>query len=171
MLRFNKTGVGRLIFKVNSLVEPEVIDAIYEAAQTGMQIDLLVRGVCALRPGLPEFSKNLRVTSVVGRYLEHSRVLYFENGGDPEVLIGSADLMRRNIYRRIEVLCPVQKPEFVSYLRNEVLEHYLQDVANTWIMGSDGTYKRRTGPSPEFQVQTYFMEHPGTKSLFPPEHE
>lgn len=171
VLRFNKTGVGRLIFKVNSLVEPEVIDAIYEAAQTGMQIDLLVRGVCALRPGLPELSKNLRVSSVVGRYLEHSRVLYFENGGEPEVLIGSADLMRRNIYRRIEVLCPIQKPAFIDYIRNDILEHYLQDVANTWIMGSDGTYKRKTATGPDFQAQTYFMEHPGTKQLFPPEHE
>jgi polyphosphate kinase len=171
VLRFNKTGIGRIIFKVNSLVEPEVIDAIYEAAQTGMQIDLLVRGVCALRPGLPELSKNLKVTSLVGRYLEHSRVLYFENGGEPEVLIGSADLMRRNIYRRIEVLAPVQKPEFVAHIRNEILEHYLQDTSNTWIMGSDGTYRRRTATGPEFTAQSWFMEHPGTKSLFPPEHE
>jgi polyphosphate kinase len=171
VLRFNKTGSGRLIFKVNSLVEPEVIDAIYEAAQTGMQIDLIVRGVCALRPGLPELSKNVRVTSVVGRYLEHSRILYFENGGEPEVLVGSADLMRRNIYRRIEVLAPIQKPEFISHIRNEILEPYLQDVANTWVMNSDGTYKRRTAAGPDFQVQTYLMEHPGTRALFPPEHE
>lgn len=169
--KFQKTGVGRLIFKVNSLVEPELIDAIYEAGQTGMQIDLIVRGICTLRPNLPDLSPNVRVFSVVGRYLEHSRILYFENGGEPEVLIGSADLMRRNLHRRIEVMCPVEKPELIAHIRDEILASYLKDTVNTWVMHSDGTYRRKPALGAEFQVQTYFMEHPDTRSLYPPEHD
>lgn len=172
VVTYKKTGVGRLIFKLNSLVEPEIVDALYEAGQAGMRVDLLVRGICCLRPGLADLSPNIRVVSIVGRYLEHSRVLYFENGGDPEVYIGSADLMRRNLYRRIEVLAPIEKPELIAHIRDEILENYLQDTANTWVMQSDGSYRRRVATaSPEFQAQSYFMDQPGTKLLFPPEHD
>jgi len=167
--KFQKTGKGHLIFKMNSLVEPEIIDALYEAAQSGVPIDLLVRGICALRPGLPDLSKTIRVHSVVGRYLEHSRILYFENGGEPEVFIGSADLMRRNLYRRIEVLVPVEKPELISHIRDEILDAYLRDTVNTWVMNADGSYKRRAASGSPFQVQQYFMEHPDTKTLYPSE--
>jgi len=165
--KFTKTGIGHIIFKVNSLVEPEIIDALYDASQAGLPIDLLVRGVCALRPGVPELSKNIRVSSLVGRFLEHSRLLYFENGGNPEVFLGSADLMRRNLYRRIEVLVPVEKPEFISYIRDELLQKYMEDQANTWDMQSDGSYKRRSTTGREFSVQNYFIEHPGSKIIFP----
>lgn len=169
--KHEKKGGGRIIFKANSLVEPEVIEALYDAGNAGVEIDLLIRGVCCIRPNLPELSRNIRVSSLVGRYLEHSRIFYFGNAGEPEVFIGSADLMRRNLYRRIEVLTPVQRPELISYVKNEILDHYLQDNTNTWNMMADGTYKRRVPDGAEFQAQTYFMEHPGTKLLFPPEHD
>jgi polyphosphate kinase len=167
--KFQKTGVGRIILKLNSLVEPEMIDALYDAGKTGMSIDLLVRGICTLRPGIENLSPNVRVFSLVGRYLEHSRILYFENGGDPEVFIGSADIMRRNLYRRIEVLAPIENPQLIAHIRDEILANYLKDTINTWQMSADGSYKRRLGSAPDFQAQNYFMENPSTKVLFPSE--
>lgn len=163
---FKKTGQGRIVMKLNALVDPEVIEALYSAAQVGVQIDLIVRGICALRPGLPDLSPNVRVLSVVGRFLEHSRILYFENGGSPEVFIGSADMMRRNLHRRVEVMVPVERPELIAHIRDEILENYLRDTTNTWMMQADGSYKRRAAGSPEFSVQQYFTENPTGKTLF-----
>ena len=134
-------GNGRLIFKMNSLVDPRMIRKLYQASQAGVQIDLIVRGMCCLRPGIPKVSENIRVISVVGRFLEHSRVYYFYNGGQERIYLGSADLMPRNINWRVEVLFPVQDLRLVRYLRDSVLETYF--IANTKarLMQADGSYK------------------------------
>ena len=139
---FQATGKGHIVFKVNSLVDPEVIDALYEASAVGVPIDLIVRGICCLRPGVEGLSKTIRVRSILGRFLEHSRVYWFENGGTPDVLIGSADLMPRNLDRRIETLVPVRAKKLVSHLRTVVLEAYLHDQTNAWTLDADGLYKR-----------------------------
>ncbi len=133
---------ARLIFKVNSVVDPEVIGLLYQASQAGVRIDLLVRGMCCLRPGVKGISENINVTSIVGRYLEHSRVFYFLNDGQEEIYMGSADLMERNLYHRVEVVFPLERPEHVRYLRDQVLETYLHDNVRARIMQPDGKYKR-----------------------------
>ena len=133
---------GRIIFKMNSLVDRQMIALLYEASQAGVTIDLLVRGICCLRPGVPGVSETISVTSVVGRFLEHSRIYYFGNGGDPCVYIGSADLMPRNLDRRVEVLAPVEDPALIARLRDEILGTYLADNMRARWMRADGTYER-----------------------------
>jgi polyphosphate kinase len=133
---------GRLILKTNALVDKSMIRLLYRASAAGVQIDLIVRGICCLRPGVEGVSENIRVRSVVGRFLEHSRIYYFGNGGRPEVYLGSADLMPRNIDRRVEVLFPVEDAQYVRYLREEVLETYLRDNVKARLMMPDGTYVR-----------------------------
>ena len=118
---------GHLIFKVNSLVDKEIIKLLYRASQAGVKVDLLVRGICCLRPGIAGISENIRVISIVGRFLEHSRCYYFRNGGQDEIYLGSADLMPRNIDRRVEVLFPVQDAAIIHYLRDEMLAAYQRD--------------------------------------------
>ncbi len=139
---FRQTGRGRIAFKLNSLVDTEVIDALYEASQAGISVDLIVRGICCLRPGVEGLSENIRVVSVVGRFLEHSRVYYFENGGEEEALIGSADMMRRNLDRRIEVLVPVSDPDQIDYLRDAVIGLALEDNKKAWQGLPNGDYQR-----------------------------
>jgi polyphosphate kinase len=156
---------GRIIWKLNALVDPEVIDALYEASQAGVEIDLIVRGVCTLRPGVPGMSENIRVLSLVGRFLEHSRIYYFQNGDSPDVLIGSADAMRRNLDRRIEALVPVERPQLIEHIRHQVLQPCLDDTANAWDLAADGTYHHRTAPKP-YDSQTWFIAHPATKAQF-----
>ena len=133
---------ARMILKMNALVDFETSSLLYEASRAGVDIDLIVRGMCILRPNVPGVSDNIRVRSIVGRFLEHSRIFYFENGGDPTVLIGSADLMRRNLDHRVEVLVPVLDHEHLEYLRDEVLEAYLRDNVKAREMCADGTYRR-----------------------------
>ncbi|WP_242394760.1 polyphosphate kinase 1 [Anaeromyxobacter oryzisoli] len=133
---------GHLVFKVNAVVEREMIEVLMRAARAGVRIDLLVRGVCSLRPGLPGLTDRIRVTSIVGRFLEHSRIFWFRNAGAEEVYLGSADLMHRNLVRRVEVLFPVTDPELVRYLRDDVLETYLKDNVRARRMRPDGTYER-----------------------------
>ncbi len=159
-----KHGDGRLIFKMNSLVDRAMIKAIYRAAQAGVRVDLLIRGVCCLRPGVPGISDGVRVTSVVGRYLEHSRIYYFHNGGDEEIYLGSADLMPRNLDRRVEVLFPIDDPSLRAYLRNDVLEACMHDTVNARELRADGTYVRvRPVPGEQpFDSQAYFMLQPKT---------
>ena len=118
---------ARLIFKINSLVDRKMIALLYEASQAGVRCDLVVRGICCLRPGVPGVSDNIKVTSIVGRFLEHSRIYYFHNGGAEECYLGSADLMPRNIERRVEILFPVEDPDIIRRLRYEILETYLRD--------------------------------------------
>jgi polyphosphate kinase len=133
---------GRLVFKMNALVDPEMIRWLYRASLAGVRVDLLVRGICCLRPGLPGLSDNIRVTSIVGRFLEHSRIYFFENGGEAEVYLGSADLMPRNLDRRVEVLFPVERPALVRHLRDEVLAVMLADNARARRLHPDGHWER-----------------------------
>ncbi len=132
---------ARIVAKMNSLVDKETIDALYEASRAGVQIDLIVRGTCCLVPGLPGLSEKIRVRSIVGRFLEHARVFYFENaGGQSVILIGSADWMPRNFFRRVEVLFPLEDEELRRWVAKELLPTELRDVANTRILQSNGTY-------------------------------
>ena len=135
-------GNGRLIFKMNALVDPRMIRKLYRASQAGVRIDLIVRGICCLRPQVPGVSDNIRVISIVGRFLEHSRVYYFHNDGNEEIFLGSADLMPRNINWRVEVLFPVQDKRIIRYLRDDLLETYLISNTKVRCMQPDGFYKR-----------------------------
>jgi len=132
---------ARIIAKMNALMEPQVIAALYEASRCGVQIDLIVRGVCALRPGIPEISHNIRVRSVVGRFLEHTRVFYFQNDGAENVYLSSADWMPRNFFRRVEVCFPVFDAKLKQRVIAEGLKPYLEDNVQAWDMGEDGTYR------------------------------
>ncbi len=135
---------GRIIAKMNSLVDMEMIRALYAASQKGVEIDLIIRGMCCLRPGIPGLSENIRVMSIVGRFLEHSRIFYFQNGGeDEEIYIGSADWMTRNLDRRIEVIVPIRDPGLCRYLKTDVLELLLTDNVQSWDLQPDGRYVRR----------------------------
>ena len=134
---------ARLIFKMNGLVDREMIRLLYDASKAGVRVDLLVRGVCILRPGLPGVSENIQVISIVGRFLEHSRIFFFENGGKREVYMGSADLMPRNLNERVETVFPVEDAEIVRYLREDVLETYLADNVKARLMQPDGSYIRK----------------------------
>jgi polyphosphate kinase len=130
---------ARIIAKLNSLTEPAVIQALYKASRAGVRVDLIVRGVCCLRPGLPGVSDNIEVRSIIGRFLEHSRVYYFENGGAHEIYCGSADWMDRNLHRRIEVAFPVDAPELQTRVMDD-LQSYLDDDVQAWILHPDGLY-------------------------------
>jgi polyphosphate kinase len=132
---------ARIAAKVNRLTDLNVIEALYEASQAGVKIDLIVRGACIIRPGEPGLSQTIHVRSVVGRFLEHSRIFYFANGGEEEVYIGSADWMTRNLDRRVEVVVPVVDPQSKKYLKDVVLEAYLRDNVKARVMKSDGTYE------------------------------
>lgn len=134
-------GKGRIIFRVNSLVEPQMIRALYEASLAGVEIDLIVRGMCCLRPGLAGVSENIRVRSIVGRFLEHSRVYYFGNDGKPEVWLSSADCMERNFFRRVELAFPIETRRLRQRVMRE-LKWYLADNTQAWLLGSDGRYQR-----------------------------
>jgi len=134
---------AHLIFKMNALVDPKLIRELYRASRAGVKIELLVRGICCLRPGVAGVSENIQVTSIVGRFLEHSRVYYFHNNGEEEMYIGSADLMPRNIDHRVEVLVPVRDERIIRSIRDEVLAVYLGDSVNARQMQPDGTYIRK----------------------------
>lgn len=155
-------GNGRLIFKFNALTDPDMIKLLYRASQAGVSIDLIVRGMCCLRPGVEGVSENVRVRSIVGRFLEHSRIYYFGNNGNEEVYLGSADLMQRNLDTRVETLFPIQSAEIRSVLYKRVLQTYLVDTANTSELQIDGTYRAvhaRKGEE-EFDCQDWFINHP-----------
>ena len=145
---------GRLVFKMNALVDRDMIAALVGAARAGVRVDLLVRGVCCLRPGVPGLSEGVTVTSIVGRFLEHSRVFWFHNGGAEEVYLGSADLMPRNLDRRVEVLFPVRDPDLARHLRYEVLDAYLRDNLRARRMQADGTYRRLAASGDEEPVDS-----------------
>jgi polyphosphate kinase len=134
---------ARLIFKVNSLTDLEMINLLYEASQAGVHIDLFVRGMCCLRPGMKGLSENICVTSIVGRYLEHSRIFYFFNRGHEQIYLGSADLMERNLNWRIELLFPLESPEHIRYICEEVLDTYLRDNQLAYRMQANGAYEHK----------------------------
>ncbi len=140
--RQREGGNGHLIFKCNGLTDEEMTAALYRAAQAGVRVDLLVRGVCSVRPGIPGLSDSMTVRSIVGRFLEHHRFYYFFNGGDEELYAGSADLMDRNLHRRIETLFPIKDAKLLRHLRDDVLELYLRDNVQARELQADGTYVR-----------------------------
>ncbi len=133
---------GYLIFKTNAIVDPAIIKKLYLASQAGVKIDLLVRGICCLRPGIKGLSENIRVISILGRFLEHSRIFYFYNNGQEEIYMGSADLMQRNLNQRVEILFPIQETRMIHHIRKNILDVYLSDNVKARLMKSDGTYIR-----------------------------
>ncbi len=137
-------GSGRIIAKMNSLDDPEIVLRLYQASQAGVQIDLIVRGVCRIRPGIPDKSENIRVVSVIGRFLEHHRIFHFANAGNPEYFIGSADWMQRNLDNRVEAVVPVEARTMKAQLQL-ILDTCLQDQRNAWDMQPDGRYVQRQG--------------------------
>ena len=154
-------GGGRLIFKMNSLVDREVIRALYRASIAGVEIDLIVRGICCLRPGVAGWSETIRVRSIVGRFLEHSRIYYFRNGGDEEIYLGSADMMERNLDRRVEILFPVEDMRHRATLSEQILPSYLRDTVNSQMLLADGRYQRvaqQPGATDDFDVHRWLVE-------------
>jgi polyphosphate kinase len=131
---------AHIVIKCNAITDPGSVRLLYRASRAGVKIDLVIRGVCVLRPGLPGISDNITVRSIVGRFLEHSRIWYFENDGKPEVYIGSADLMERNLNKRVEAVCPVLDTELSQFLRHVILEAYLRDTVRARLLQPDGTY-------------------------------
>jgi len=154
-----KAGMpAHIIAKMNALLEPRVINALYEASQAGVKIDLIVRGVCALRPGIKGVSDNIRVRSILGRFLEHSRVFYFHNGGAEDVYLASADWMDRNFFRRIETCFPVLEPKLKRRVINEGLKPYLRDNNKAWLMRPDGSFERARRRGKPFEAQPYLLQ-------------
>ncbi|MCA1992885.1 MAG: polyphosphate kinase 1, partial [Coleofasciculus sp. S288] len=153
---------GRIIAKMNALIDPQLIRTLYEASQAGVQIDLIVRGMCCLRPGIEGVSDNIRVISIIGRYLEHSRIFHFHNKGQEEVFIGSADWMPRNLDRRVEAVTPVEDPDSATQLK-EILSILLADNRQAWQLQPDGSYiqPRPTEGNPELSAQEVLMERLG----------
>ncbi len=149
---------GRIIAKLNALVDGEIIRALYVASQRGVRIDLLVRGICCLRPGIPGVSENIRVISIVGRFLEHSRIFFFQNGGDEELYLSSADWMPRNLNRRVEVMFPVEDQESRARLK-DILEVYLRDNVKARVLNADGSWIRKGREEGEEAInsQEYFL--------------
>jgi polyphosphate kinase len=151
---------GRIIAKINGLLEPVIVQALYRASQAGVRVDLICRGICALRPGIQGVSDNVRVISIVDRFLEHSRVFYFGSGGEPEVYIGSADWMDRNLSRRVEVVFPVEQPELKQRLIREILNTCMADNVKARELLPDGSYRRVAARSgqPRVRSQELFWE-------------
>lgn len=167
-----ENGGGYLAFKMNSLVDPDCIQALYRASQAGVKIDLQVRGICCLRPGIPGISENITVTSIVGRFLEHARIYYFRNGGAEEVYLGSADLMPRNLDRRIEILFPIEDLQLKTGIIRDILQVHLRDTAKSYRLLPDGQYVRQHVPEGQalfntqnWQLQRHGHIEPATREL------
>src|SRR5271154_1579945 len=163
---------AQLIFKMNALEDPGMIRLLYEASQAGVRVDLLVRVICCLRPGIPGISENIRVTSVVGRFLEHSRIYYFTNGGREEMFLGSADLMGRNLNHRVELLFPVENKRLLKRLREDILQTYLADNRNARNMLPDGTFRWEKSTTAAVDSQAHFLAgarnpEPGARTSHP----
>ena len=148
---------ARIIIKVNAITDDQMIRVLYRASQAGVPMDLIVRGTCSLRPGIPGVSETIAVRSIVGRFLEHSRIYWFLNGGHEEVYIGSADLMERNLDRRVETLTPVTGADLLRYLRDDVLDAYLRDTERAMVLDSAGHYERPAPGTARFDAQEYLL--------------
>lgn len=146
-----RSGNGHIVLKINSLTHWPIINALYEASSAGVRIDLIVRGICMLRPGVPNLSDNIRVISIVGRFLEHSRVFYFRNDGDEQVFIGSPDMMSRNLKRRVEIICPVLDRKVKNTIINRILPAFLQDTAKGYALEPG----RTVSPSPASRLRPW----------------
>jgi polyphosphate kinase len=151
---------GRIIAKLNSLVDQEIIEKLYEASRADVTVDLIVRGICCLRPKIPGLSENIRVLSIVGRFLEHSRIYYFANDGQPDLYLASADWMPRNFLRRVEVAFPIGDPALRDRVIKEVLPNFLTDRVKARELQPDGSYRRLKpeGTEPRVQAQWQFRE-------------
>ncbi|MDT8305941.1 MAG: polyphosphate kinase 1 [Anaerolineae bacterium] len=162
---------GRIVAKMNALVDDQMIRALYRASQAGVQVDLIVRGICCLRPGLEGISDNIRVLSIVGRFLEHSRIYYFQNGGRPVIYVGSADMMPRNINRRVEVLFPIESPTLQAEIVENILNPQLRDTAKGYWLQADGSYRPAfqgvLENEPLFSSQSWFLD--GRTTLLQPQ--
>ena len=154
---------GQIIAKMNALVEPEIIEALYEASRAGVQIDLIVRGVCALRPGVTGMSESITVRSVVGRYLEHSRIFYFYAAGEERVYLSSADWMERNFFRRIEICFPILDTRLKKRVIKEGLRPYLADNMQAWGMDGEGVYRRIQNRKRRYCAQEALMMELGAE--------
>jgi polyphosphate kinase len=143
---------ARIIVKLNALTEQQIIHSLYRASIAGVKIDLIVRGICCLRPGIKGVSDNIQVRSIIGRFLEHTRVYYFENGGKPEIYASSADFMERNLFQRVEVCFPMSLKAIQERVIND-LDYYLQDNKQAWILTQGGSYTR-TEPAENEQPVT-----------------
>ncbi|MCX6936224.1 MAG: RNA degradosome polyphosphate kinase, partial [Verrucomicrobia bacterium] len=148
-----------IFIKANALVDQEIIQALYGTSGEGVPIQLLIRGICCLRPGVPDLSENIQVHSIVDRFLEHSRIYIFTNGGDPQIYLGSADLMPRNLHRRVEVVFPILDLEIRRQFLEVIVPGYLADNVKTRLLGPDGLYSRRPQPEgvPRHRVQEEFL--------------
>jgi polyphosphate kinase len=145
---------ARIVARMNALNEPSVVELLYRASRAGVDIDLIVRGACTLRPGLPGISERIRVRSIVGRFLEHSRVYWFANDGEAEIYCASADWMERNLRRRVEIAFPILDPELAARVFDEALANYLTDNTQAWQLGADGRYLRlQPGAAPAHSAQ------------------
>jgi polyphosphate kinase len=161
--RHKQHADGYLAFKVNALTDKPCMQALYRASLAGVKIDLQVRSTCSLRPGVPGLSEHIRVTSIVGRFLEHARIYYFRNGGEEEILVGSADLMPRNLDGRVEVLFPIEDQRLRGVLRDDILFVHLKDNVQARRLLPDGTYQRLRAKSSDAALnsQLWMLEHRG----------
>ncbi|MGI8670153.1 MAG: polyphosphate kinase 1 [Aridibacter sp.] len=150
---------AKIVVKINSLTDDKIVRALYRASQAGVEIDLIVRGICVLRPGIKGLSENIKVISIVGRFLEHSRIFYFANGGDEEIYIGSADWMHRNLDRRVEAVVPIKDPKLAKLLKDDILNAYLNDNTHAQILTADGNYEKivQEGKGQKVNSQMYFV--------------
>ncbi len=158
-----RTGHGYIAMKANGLIDSDIIATLYKASIAGVRIDLNIRGLCCLRPGIPGISENIRVTSIVDRFLEHSRIYYFENGGNPEMFMGSSDMMPRNLLARVEVLFPVLHKDVLIHIRDDILRVHLEDNVKARELQSDGTYRlvSRKPTTRKLRSQKWFLENRG----------
>ena len=152
--------VDEVFAKANGLDHPEMIQWLYQASQAGVKVELMIRGICSLRPGVPGVSENITVTSIVGRFLEHARIYWFANNGHEEAYVGSADLLPRNLDHRVEVVFPIEDPRLLRRLKDEIIDSQLKDTANVRELRPDGSYvlRRPEGDAPAFDSQAHFIE-------------
>ena len=158
-----RTGSGYIAMKANGLIDADIIASLYAASNAGVKVDLNIRGLCCLRPGVEGVSENIRVTSIVDRFLEHSRIYYFENGGEPEMYMGSSDMMPRNLLARVEVLFPVRDQEMMTNIRDNILRIHLSDNVKARVLNPDGSYRlvERAPEEKPLRSQKWFIDNRG----------